>query len=92
MQTPSVGKKTYRTTRILYIMRLVYKYEIILPINKNFRASKSGPADSWPSTDEDDDEELDLGPKVIISSLRDESTGDMFSCTDICNLYLYLIT
>ncbi|KAK3526644.1 hypothetical protein QTP70_030857 [Hemibagrus guttatus] len=26
------------------------------------RASKSGPADSWPSTD-DDDEELDLGPK-----------------------------
>ncbi|XP_058263435.1 ankyrin repeat domain-containing protein 26 isoform X3 [Hemibagrus wyckioides] len=28
------------------------------------RASKSGPADSWPSTDDDnDDQELDLGPK-----------------------------
>lgn len=67
MQSPSVGKKTYRSTRILQFMSLVCECVIILLISSNFRASKSGPADSWPSTDDDDDdEELDLGPKVII--------------------------
>ncbi len=41
---------------------------IILSSMKFFicRASKSGAADSWPSSD--DDEELDLSPKVFLSS------------------------